>query len=207
MSLDRGAASKGALQRAREQLGFLERGNDVLKMKRDQLAGDLNALLRELESRESVESLFEDAFRAARASFAELGYDRFASMAETVTPMEVQALPISSVGVIIPDIRVTVVPKAEEVPSQSLMKTATKLARALKEGIALGVLETKVEQLARELMETNRKVNALEKVVIPRYRATIRYIEERLSEQALQEFFVTKRMRDITREGRERSKT
>jgi vacuolar-type H+-ATPase subunit D/Vma8 len=56
-----------------------------------------------------------------------------------------------------------------------------------------------VERLATELMNTNRKVNALEKVVIPRYKATIRYIEEKLNEQALQEFFVTKKMRDLSR--------
>ena len=56
-------------------------------------------------------------------------------------------------------------------------------------------------------MDTNRKVNALEKVVIPSYKATIRYIEARLSEEALQEFFVTKRVRDMSRVSKERKPT
>ena len=133
------AATKGMVQKAREQLGFLERGTEVLKMKRDQLAGEVNKLMRELGRRESAERALLGAYDSA--------------------------------------------------------------------GYAFAVLEAKLEQLAWALMTTNRKVNALEKVVIPRYKELIRYIEEKLNEQALQEFFVTKRMRDLTRVARERSQT
>jgi V/A-type H+-transporting ATPase subunit D len=207
MSFERVATTKGMLQKAREQLGFIERGKDVLKLKRDQVAGELNKLLGELGRRKSVERLFADAFESVKYAYAVLGYDSFASAAASVGLIEARALPTSAVGVIMPEVKVVKKPDPVEVPSATMMKAAAKLSRAVEEAIQLAVLEAKVEQLARELMDTNRKVNALEKVVIPGYKATIRYIEERLNEQALQEFFVTKRMRDITRVNKERSPT
>jgi H(+)-transporting ATP synthase subunit D len=176
-------------------------------LKRDQLAGELNKLLGELGRRKTVEKLFTDAYESAKYAYGVFGYDSFASRAAAVDLMEVQALPTSVVGVIMPEVRITRKPVPEQAPSPTMMKATSKLVRAVEEAIELGVLEAKVEKLARELMDTNRKVNALEKVVIPGYRDTIRYIEERLNEQALQEFFVTKRVRDITRVTRERKPT
>lgn len=200
--MERVAATKGMVQKAREQLGFLERGTEVLKMKRDQLAGELNKLMREVGRREAVDRMFAEAFGSVKNAYAVLGYDSFAAAASAVGMMEVRALPTSTVGVIMPEVQITRKPSPEEVPSPTIKKAAAKLSKAVEEAIELAVLEAKVEQLAWALMTTNRKVNALEKVVIPRYKEMIRYIEEKLNEQALQEFFVTKRMRDMARVAR-----
>jgi len=207
MSTERVAATKGMVQKAREQLGFLERGSEVLKMKRDQLAGELNKLLREQGRRRAMEKAFAESFDSVKGAYAVLGYDAFASAASAVRPMEASGLPTSIVGVIMPEAKVTAKPRPEEVPSATVRKATAKLGAAVEEAVELAVIEAKVEQLAWALMSTNRKVNALEKVVIPRYKDMIRYIEDKLNEQALQEFFVTKRMRDTTRVERERSRT
>ncbi len=196
------------LQKAREQLGFIEKGKEVLTMKRDQLASELNKLLSELGRRKIIDKSIGDAFDLVKYAFAAAGFDSFASAASTVSMIEVRALPTSIVGVVMPEVEVIKKPGTEQIPSQIMMKATTKLAAAVQEAIELAVVEAKVERLARELMATNRKVNALEKVVIPGNKETIRYIEEKLSEQALQEFFVTKRMRDlsqVTKERREQS--
>lgn len=205
--MERVAATKGMVQKAREQLGFLERGTDVLRMKRDQLAGELNKLLRELGQRQAVERRFEEAFDSAKCAFAVLGYDAFAAAAGAALLMEVTALPWSAVGVVMPEVKIEKRPSPDDVPTATMRKAALELSESVEEAIALAVLEAKAEQLAWALMTTNRKVNALEKVVIPRYKELIRYIEEKLNEQALQEFFVTKRTRDMTQQARERSRT
>ncbi len=205
--MERVAATKGTLQKAREQLEFIERGKDVLKMKRDQLAGELNKLLGELGQRSKIEKLFIEAYDSVGYAYAVLGYDSFASAASAVDTIEVRAVPTSMMGVVMPEVELTKKTSVDQVPSPTMMKAVAKLSGAVEKAIELAVLEAKVERLALELMSTNRKVNALEKVVIPRYKAMIRYIEEKLSEQALQEFFVTKRMRDITRVARERHQT
>lgn len=205
MSTERQAATKGTLQKAREQLGFIEKGKEVLTMKRDQLAGELNKLLADLgRRRKAVETLFLEAFGSAKYAYGLLGYDSFASAANAVGMIEVRAFPTSVVGCIMPNVEITKKPSTEHVPSPTMMKVTSKLSTAVVEAIELGVIEAKMERLARELMDTNRKVNALEKVVIPKYKAMIRYIEEKLNEEALREFFVTKRMRDISRVTKER---
>ncbi len=205
LSTERQAATKGTLQKAREQLGFIEKGKEVLTMKRDQLAGELNKLLADLgRRRKAVETLFLEAFGSAKYAYGLLGYDSFASAANAVGMIEVRAFPTSVVGCIMPNVEITKKPSTEHVPSPTMMKVTSKLSTAVVEAIELGVIEAKMERLARELMDTNRKVNALEKVVIPKYKAMIRYIEEKLNEEALREFFVTKRMRDISRVTKER---
>lgn len=170
-----------------------------MKLKRDQLAGELNTLLGGLGRRRTVEKLFAEAYESVKYAYAVIGFDAFASAARSVDLMQIQAVPTSAVGVVMPEVKVLAKPSPELVPSPAMLKPASKMSRAVTEAIELAVLEAKVEQLARELMDTNRKVNALEKVVIPGYKSTIRYIEERLNEEALQEFFVTKRVRDMTR--------
>ena len=205
--MERVAATKGALQKAREQLEFIERGKDVLRMKRDQLAGELNRLLGELGRRSKVEQLFREAYESVGYAYAVLGYDSFASAASAVDAIEVRALPTSMMGVVMPEVELTKKTSVYQVPSPTMMKAVAKLGEALEKAIEVAVVEAKVERLALELMSTNRKVNAIEQVVIPRYKAMIRYIEEKLSEQALQEFFETKRMRDIARVARERPQT
>jgi vacuolar-type H+-ATPase subunit D/Vma8 len=52
-------------------------------------------------------------------------------------------------------------------------------------------------------MSTNRKVNALEQIVIPSIANTIRYIEGRLYEEMLEEFIRTKHVREAIRRRRE----
>lgn len=193
------------VQKAREQLGFLERGAEVLKMKRDQLAGELNKLLRELGRRKEMEKGFAEALDSVRYAYAVIGYDSFASSAGAVGAMGVRAIPTSTAGVIMPVVKITERPSPDQAATSTVRKATAKLSAAVEEAIELAVLEAEVEQLAWALMSTNRRVNALEKVVIPRYKEMIRYIEEKLNEEALQEFFVTKKMRDITQVARERS--
>jgi vacuolar-type H+-ATPase subunit D/Vma8 len=48
-------------------------------------------------------------------------------------------------------------------------------------------------------MLTNRKVNALERVILPNMLETLRYIEGRLEEETLEEFFRAKRVKAVIR--------
>jgi V/A-type H+-transporting ATPase subunit D len=203
MSVGRAATTKSVLQRLREQLKFIEKGKNVLKMKRDQLAGEINKLLVDIKRRKEVEQLFSDAYESLKYAYTTLGYDTVVSAASAVELMEVRALPTSVMGVIMPDVEIVKRSDPKQVPLITLYSIAERLHRAVEEAIKLAVLEAKIEQLSRELMDTNRKVNALEKVVIPAYQSLIRYIEDRLNEEALEEFFITKHVRDIIRVRRE----
>jgi len=76
---------------------------------------------------------------------------------------------------------------------------ATKLSSATEELLKVSKLETWIEMIAQELMTTNRKVNALEKALIPGLIDRISYVEGKLEEEELEEFFRAKRIRNVLR--------
>lgn len=200
MPINEATATKGVLQRLREQLKFTEKSKDVLTMKRDQLAGEINRLLPEIQNRKDMEKKFEEAYISVKYAYSTIGYDDVSSNANAIDLMEVQASPISVMNVLMPEVEITKESDPKQIPSIMLFISAEKIYKAIQEAIKLAVVEAKIEQLAGELMETNRKVNALEKIIIPRYRSLAKYIEDRLIEEDLEEFSITKHVRDLIRE-------
>ena len=66
-------------------------------------------------------------------------------------------------------------------------------SQAFKEVLAeiplLASLEVSVRRIARELKKTQRRVNALERIFIPNFEDTIRFIQDNLEEQDREEIF------------------
>jgi V/A-type H+-transporting ATPase subunit D len=194
------SATKGALQRLREQIKFTEKSKDILKMKRDQLAGEINRLLHEIQHRKEIEKMFSEAYESVKYAYAVEGYDEVSSIANATDLLEVRANPVSVMNVLMPEVEVVRRGGSKQIPSITLFVPAEKLNKAIEEAINLAVVEAKIEQLAGDLMETNRKVNALEKVIMPRYISLAKYIEDRLIEEDLEEFSIMKHVRNIIRE-------
>jgi V/A-type H+-transporting ATPase subunit D len=203
VSTDEVSATKGALQRLREQIKFTEKSKDILKMKRDQLAGEINRLLHEIQRRKEIEKMFSEAYESVKYAYAVEGYDEVSSIANATDLLEVRANPVSVMNVLMPEVEVVRKGGSKQIPSITVFVPAEKLNKAIEEAISLAVVEAKIEQLAGELMETNRKVNALEKVIMPRYISQAKYIEDRLIEEDLEEFSIMKHVRNIIRESRE----
>ena len=72
-----------------------------------------------------------------------------------------------------------------------------RLWKVLKRLFELANLEVAVEKLSRQLNYINRIVNSLEKNVIPNLKETIRYVEEKVNEEMLEEFV---RLREVAKE-------
>jgi V/A-type H+-transporting ATPase subunit D len=85
------------------------------------------------------------------------------------------------------------------VTNASAYAAAERLSSLTKELLDIAEAEGRIEIIAQELMMTNRKVNALEMVIIPKLVETIRYIDGRLEEETLEEFFRAKRVKAVIR--------
>jgi V/A-type H+-transporting ATPase subunit D len=72
--------------------------------------------------------------------------------------------------------------------------------RALKAILALAESEERLRRIASEVEKTRRRVNALEYIVIPRMKATIKYIRMRLEEYAREDFIRMKRIKALLKE-------
>jgi len=193
----RAAATRGVLLRMREQLEFIKRGRELLEMKRDQLASEINKLLGKLKERESVEKSLMEVYETLKAIYSAQGYSSVASQAAAVTELEVKATPISIMGVVVPEISVAKKPSMANIPNLSTYDVAKRLNAVLDHLLEISVVEARIEILARELMVTNRKVNALDKVLIPGIMESIAYIEGKLEEEMLEEFFRAKRLKKV----------
>jgi H(+)-transporting ATP synthase subunit D len=199
MSTGRAAVTRGVLLRLREQLDFTKRGKELLRMKRDNLAAETNRLLEKVEARHELEQRLMRAYNALKNAYITLGYSELQSQASTVESLDARVRPRSVMGVLVPEIVLGKTPAISSVTSVSAYAAAERLIALMKELVDIAEAEARIEIIAQELMMTNRKVNALEMVIIPQLEQMIRYIDGRLEEETLEEFFRAKRVKAVIR--------
>ncbi len=199
-SVGRILPTKGFLIRLRERTHLLRSGVDALKMKRDQLVKESQSLLPDLKKRSDIEKKLEDAYRMLRLAYAAAGPDEMRKAALLTMPLLTEIKVRSVIGVEIPEISTREFGLATS-PSLNavVIAAARKFSEAIKEMMPLVNSEAKFERIAEALADTMRKVNALEKIIIPDHEAAIKYIEEALEEDALEEFLRVKKYRQIKR--------
>jgi V/A-type H+-transporting ATPase subunit D len=173
----------------KRRIGFIERGTEFLKLKRDHLAKELTASIDELKGRRS--KLLEDlrlAYRAVTAAYISLGPTEVRSQASSIkNRLELEVLPRSVMGVRYPYIKVEKEPQIAGELDITLSEAAEKVLGILEDILQLAEFEARAERIADELGKTNRKVNALENTIIPRYKQVIKFIEDKLDEESLEE--------------------
>jgi V/A-type H+-transporting ATPase subunit D len=173
----------------KRRIGFIERGTEFLKLKRDHLAKELTTSIDVLKGRRS--KLLEDlriAYRAVTAAYISLGPTEVRSQASSIkSRLELEVLPRSVMGVRYPYIKVEKEPQITGELDITLSEAAEKVLGILDDILQLAEFEARAERIADELGKTNRKVNALENTIIPSYRQVIKFIEDKLDEESLEE--------------------
>jgi len=106
---------------------------------------------------------------------------------------EIEVAGRSAMGVVLPSVRAL---RAPEFPDLSLWSTTSALDRTLMalrraEEVLLRYVEVYISvwRLAREISKTQRRLNALEHILLPRYEATVAFVQEALEEAEREEFF------------------
>jgi len=181
--------TKGYLMDLKRRIGFIERGCEFLKLKRDHLAKELSASLEVLHGRRRLllQSL-RDAYRSLTAAYLSLGPTEVKSQARSIRrALELEVLPRSVMGVRYPFTKILSKPQIAGELDITLSRAAENVLGILEEIIQLAEFEARAERIADELGKTNRKVNALENTIIPSYKQIIKFIEDKLDEESLEE--------------------
>jgi V/A-type H+-transporting ATPase subunit D len=201
-SIGKVTATRGNLLKLRSTLKFVQNAMDVLKMKRDRLAGELNKLLRELARRQIAEKRLMEIYADLKIALATLGYSAVFSEGLGVSKMKVEFNSISIMGAIVPKVTIKDKPSISSIENLSLYRLAEKQLTLIDELLSVAQIEASVERIANELMKVNRKVNALEKVIVPTYLKQIRYIEDSLFDEELEDFARIKHIQAVLGRGK-----
>ncbi len=181
--------TKGFLMDMKRRIGFIERGTEFLKLKRDQLAKELTTSLDVLKGRRRIlMDVLQEAYAAVTAAYLSLGPQEVQSQARSIKSiLDLEVLPRAVMGVRYPFVKIGEKPQVTAELDITLSVASDKVYEILDDIIRLAEFETRVERIADELGKTNRKVNALENIIIPEYNQIIKFIEDKLDEESLEE--------------------
>ena len=188
------APTRGNLVKLKRSMEMAQSGHDLLDQKRQVLMMELLGFIDSARTiQEDVDRIFSTAYEALQKANISLGIDTVEDISESVPVTSDITVRLHSVmGVEIPDIDPL---NGEAIPSYSFhgssgaMDSAYAQFRNVMVLLArLAEVETSVYRLAVQIRKTHRRVNALEKVVIPSNMTDIRFITDVLEEGEREDF-------------------
>ncbi len=190
--------TKSNLFAVKEQLAIAREGFELLEQKREILIMELMRLVEEVKLVErDLDRRVASAYGALKAMLVTVGRegarDASAGIAFEYAAREKQG---KLMGIPLPTIDVSI-PRLElkysfMSTSGACDATTVEFFELLKLLARMAEIRTMVWRLAKEVRKTQRRVNALERIVIPEVEQTKRFIEGVLEEREREVFFVQK---------------
>ncbi|MBP5695516.1 MAG: V-type ATP synthase subunit D [Treponema sp.] len=200
------APTKSNLLSLKEQLAVSTEGYDLLEQKREILVMELMHLVERVKLLErDMDKCIAKAYPALKRMLLAMGGERAERLAMAVDyKFEITKKPVIIGGMNFTSIDVNL-PKRELF--SSFMGTSPDNDEVMADFFELLALITQmasirtiVWRLAMEVKKTQRRVNALDKMVIPQNKETVKYIESVLEERERDNVFVLKALKG--RQGR-----
>ncbi|MCF3652780.1 MAG: V-type ATP synthase subunit D [Aigarchaeota archaeon] len=186
--------TRGFLLDLKRRLSFVQRAHDLLEMKRDQEIRELRSAIDRLRDLRAVlEKKAEEVLRDLAMLQAVYGSQEIISASMLMDErIEIEVLPRNVMGVNVPIIKIVKMPEVKGRYPLHVEGLAEKVRGLLEDLLRVAEVEAFVELVAEDLRKTSIRVNALEKVIIPSYEATIRKIGEVVEQSALEDFIRVK---------------
>ncbi|MDR0411726.1 MAG: V-type ATP synthase subunit D [Treponema sp.] len=192
------APTKSNLLKIKEKLATAKEGYDLLEQKREILVMELMRKVEDVKMLErELDIAIDRAYPILKRMLVTVGREKANRLAENIQyPFDVHEKRFMIAGMNLPGLEVKV-PDAElkYSPENSFAEcdeTVIEFFKLLKILTELAAVRTIAWRLAREVRKTQRRVNALEKMVIPTANATMVYIEAVLEEKERDSFFTSK---------------
>ncbi|MCL1815827.1 MAG: V-type ATP synthase subunit D [Treponema sp.] len=199
--------TKNNLFRVKERLAIAEEGHELLEQKREILVMELMRKVEQVKLLgKDVDARVETAYPALKRMLIAMGRERANRFSLGIKcRFQLKEKLVFSAGMKFSSLEVRI-PGAEAgySPANSFAEcdeTVLEFYELLKLLTELAAVRTLAWRLAREVRKTQRRVNALEKMVIPSATDTKTYIEAVLEEQDRDSFFVSKLLK--RKNGRE----
>lgn len=180
--------TKSNLLKLEQSLSFAREGYELLEQKRQVLVAYLMPLVSEaIKLQEEMELAFQEAFSALQNAVIANGKNSVKSIANAIQmEANVQIHNLRVMGVTVPKVEIKITdwgPYYSAVTSSFwLDETIARFKQILVMLERYAEIRVTVLRLAREVRKTQRRVNALEKILIPNYIETIKFIADLLEE-------------------------
>jgi V/A-type H+/Na+-transporting ATPase subunit D len=192
------APTKSNLLSLKEQFGIAREGFELLEQKREILVMELMRRVEETKLLErSLDKRVASAYPALRSLLVTMGRDRASETAKgIVLGHAARERRVQAAGMTLLDIDFEAAkPSLPYSFGNSFAvcdKTMIEFTELLSVAARLAAIRSMVWKLSQEVRKTQRRVNALEKMVIPDTGETIRYVESVLEEREREGFFTQK---------------
>jgi V/A-type H+/Na+-transporting ATPase subunit D len=184
-------AVRGQLSIAREGFELLEQKREILIMELMRMVEEVKLLERDLDKR------VESAYNALKTTIVGLGRETAREVSAGINfDYVLKEKQSRLMGIPLPTIDVQTPPMALKYSfmntNATCDRTMVEFFELLKLVARMAEIRTMVWRLAKEVRKTQRRVNALEKIVIPDVLETKKFIEDVLEEREREVFFVQK---------------
>ncbi|MEM0440024.1 MAG: V-type ATP synthase subunit D [Candidatus Caldarchaeum sp.] len=201
--------TKLELIRARRSLQVAKSIYRILEDKRDVLVRRLNDLVDVAEEeREKMEKPLRQAYMSLFKAYAEMGSMKVESIASTTPPsITVNVSEKTILGIRIPTLEIA----STKIPlnygfldtTASFDEAVRNFREILETMCKVAEIENTIFRLAEELKKTQRLLNALEHLIIPRYQEAIKFISASLEEREREDFVKLKHVKRILERRKE----
>jgi len=192
------------LLKLRKRVKLADKGHRLLKEKRDALISEFMIVIKEYkEARKRVEDNLKVAFYNLLMAEVLLGARDLEQISGiTLRDINLDFMIKNIMGVSVPIMKVDNLIRRVHERGYGFLSTNAKLDDAAKNFeesilsiVKLAEIEESVRRIAEEVEKTKRRVNALEYIVIPRLKATIKHIEMRMEEIERESFLRLKKIK------------
>lgn len=195
------APTKSNLLAMKEQLAVSTNGYELLEEKREILVRELMHMVEQVKVLEKdIEKVTAQAYPALKRMLMTEGADQIERISHAVhydfdmseKKVTVGGMPFSSIDVVLPEKELFYSFNGTYASTDAVINKFFELLSLLTQ---MASIRTIVWRLAEEVRKTQRRVNALDKMIIPQTKETKAYIESVLEERERDNTFVLKALK------------
>ncbi|MBU1912149.1 MAG: V-type ATP synthase subunit D [Candidatus Omnitrophica bacterium] len=199
------AATKTNLLKSKKLLFLTQEGHALLDEKRRILVNELNSVVHIVDGfQRKVDIAMQEAYGLVDKALVIMGRKRLEELGFSIdikTRLTISEKRIMGVGLPIIDIHIKENPPYYSPREVSFYvdEVSIKFKDALKLITQLAEKKIALIRIAKEVQKTIRKVNALEKIYLPFYEDSVKYITDRLDEDSREAFSMLKLIKERIR--------
>lgn len=206
MSFQKVKPTKPELTRITKKRDFSQRGENLLEIKREQLHQSLNEVTKKyFDRRDEVRAKLLENMKLLQETYKFIGKEKIERISNynlTTSKPSVDITYVHKKGIDLPEIKL--VPPQKYLPSYSFSDTALhidilikKMNDSLDYIVELGELDKKMYLISENHKKINRRIDALDDLIIPKLNRDIKTIEEILSDEEREEFIRLKKIKEM----------